>query len=209
MAGRTCSLYSNRKGLRLNCASTDIKYYIMEETEIPTEGLQEEMHHHAEHSSARERWISHVALSSAILAAFAAVSALLSGHHANDAMLEQLRASDHWSYYQAKGIKSAVLSTRISLLESFGKKVSESDHEKLKKYEDEQQEISKDAKKEEADSHGHLALHEIFARAVTFFQIAIAIGAVAALTKRRRFFYVSLASGAIGLVFLIQGLLTL
>ena len=94
----------------------------MEETEVPTEGLQEEMHHHAEHASARERWMSWVALSSAILAALAAVSALLSGHHANDAMLEQLRASDHWSYYQAKGIKSSVLSTRITLIESMGKK---------------------------------------------------------------------------------------
>ena len=179
----------------------------MEETEIPTENLQEEIHHHAEHASPRERWLSQVALSSAILAALAAVSALLSGHHANEAMLEQLRASDHWSYYQAKGIKSAVLSTRISLIETFGKKASETDIAKQKKYEEEQKEISDDAKKEEAQSHEHFSSHEVYARAVTFFQIAIAIGAISALTRKRRYFLVSLGAGAIGLAFLFQGLL--
>jgi hypothetical protein len=179
----------------------------MEEAEIPTENLHEEMHHRAEHASERERWISHVALSSALLAAFAAVSALLSGHHANDAMLEQLHASDSWGYYQAKGIKSSILATRLALVQSLGKKPSASELEKQKKYEEEQTEISDEAKKAEADSRAHFGMHEVFARAVTFFQIAIAVGAIAALTHRRRFFWVSLLAGAAGLGFLIQGLL--
>lgn len=177
----------------------------MEDMEVPTEGLQEEIHHHAEH--ARDRWIARVALSSAILAALAAVSALLSGHHANDAMLEQLRASDHWSYYQAKGIKTSVLSTRIALLESMGKHAPAEDLEKQKKYEEEQKEISDDAKKEETVSREHFGSHEVYARAVTFFQIAIAIGAISVLTRKRRYFLVSLGAGLIGVGFLIQGFL--
>jgi hypothetical protein len=47
----------------------------------------------------------------------------------------------------------------------------------------------------------------IFARGVTLFQIAIAIGAIAALTSRRRFWLVSLVFGAVGIVFLVQGLM--
>lgn len=177
----------------------------MEEAEIPTENLQEEMHHHAQHAPG-QRWISWVALSSAVLAALAAVSALLSGHHANEAMLDQLKASDHWSYYQAKGIKSAVHGSRIALIQAMGKEPSPVELEKQKRYEEEQKEISDEAKKEEAESRMHFSLHEVFARAVTFFQIGIAVGAISALTKKRRFFWTSLGAGFLGLVFLLQGL---
>jgi hypothetical protein len=37
------------------------------------------------------------------------------------------------------------------------------------------------------------------------FQIAIAIAAISALTKRRRFWFVSLVFGAVGMVFLALG----
>src|SRR5439155_27301646 len=63
----------------------------MEEIEPPTEQVQEEIHHHAHES--RERWVSYVALSSALIAALAAVCALLASHHANEGMIDQLRAS--------------------------------------------------------------------------------------------------------------------
>ena len=49
----------------------------MEEAEVPLESVQEHIHHRAEHSG--ERWISWVALSTAILAVFAAIAGLLSG----------------------------------------------------------------------------------------------------------------------------------
>jgi hypothetical protein len=45
------------------------------EEENPVEQTAEDVHHHAEHS--RERWISAVALSTALLAALAAVSSSL------------------------------------------------------------------------------------------------------------------------------------
>ena len=35
----------------------------------------------------------------------AAIAALLAGHAANEALLEQIKASDQWSYYQSKSIK--------------------------------------------------------------------------------------------------------
>ena len=67
----------------------------MEEIEPPTEQVQEEIHHHAHES--RERWISYVALSSALIAALAAVCSLLAGHHANEGMLEQISSSNKWA----------------------------------------------------------------------------------------------------------------
>src|SRR5213594_4200827 len=87
--------------------------YRMEESEVPLEHLHEQVHHSAEHS--RERWISWVALSTAILAVLAAIAGLLSGRYVNEAMMNQIEASDQWSYYQAKSIKASVLDAKIAL----------------------------------------------------------------------------------------------
>jgi heme/copper-type cytochrome/quinol oxidase subunit 4 len=175
----------------------------MEDPEVPTEHLHEDMEHHAEHSKAR--WTLGVALTSAFLAGLAAVSSLLAGHHANEAMVEQIRSSDKWSYYQAKGIKAAVLGSKIELLEAEGKPVSPKDRQKILDYKKDQDDIAAEASEKEHASEAHLQTHVVFARAVTLFQIAIAIGAIAALTNRRPFWFVSMALGAVGIYFLITG----
>lgn len=177
----------------------------MEEAEIPTEHLQEEIQHHAQ--GAAQSWIMGVALTSALLAVLAAVSALLSGHHANEAMIEQMKASDAWSYYQAKGIKAAVLGSRIDFRRALKRTVGPRDEEKLVQYEGEQAKISAEAKELEVSSRRHLRTHETFAAAVTLFQVAIGIAAIAALTRKRRFWLVSMAFGAAGLVFFVLGFL--
>ncbi len=168
----------------------------MEEIEVPTEGLQEEIHHHAEQSGVG--WISGIALSSALLAALAAITALLAGHHANEAVIEQLHASDSWSYYQAKGIKSAILSAKPTL--------TAKDEEKLGEYKKQQEEIKTEAEKQAKESETHLRTHETLANGVTFFQVAISIAAISALTRKKRYWWVSLAFGVIGIYFLIAGL---
>ncbi len=145
----------------------------MEEAEVPLEHLQEHVHHSAEHGG--PPWISWVALSTALLAVLAAITGLLSGKHANEAMMNQIEASDRWSYYQAKSIKAAVLDAKIAL----------------------------SAMHKEADAKSNFHKHEVFARGVTMFQIAIAIAAISALTKRPRFWIVSLFFGGIGCVFLV------
>jgi hypothetical protein len=175
----------------------------MEEIEVPTEHLLEHLHHQAEHSG--ERWVTGVALSSALLAVFAAVSALLAGHHANEAMTKRIEASDSWSYYQAKGIKASVLSGKLELLTALGKPVADKDREKVSEYKHDQDEISEKAKKLEESSENHLQQHMVFSRAVTLFQVAIGIAAIAALTRRRKYWWVGLAFGTVGLFFLIQG----
>ena len=169
----------------------------MEEAEVPLEGLHEEIHHRAEHGG--EKWISWVALSTAILAVLAAIAGLLSGMHANEAMMSQIESSDQWAYYQAKGIKAAVLDAKMSLS---GAAANEEDKTKAERYQEEQKEIQKEANAKQNDAKSHFHQHEIFARGVTMFQIAIAVAAISALTKKRRFWIVSLLFGAAGCVFL-------
>jgi hypothetical protein len=175
----------------------------MEDPEVPTEHLHEDMEHHAAHS--RAPWTLGVALSSALLAGLAAVCSLLAGHHANEAMVDQIRSSDKWAYYQAKGIKSAVLSSKIEILEAEGKPVLAKDRQKIADYKSDQDGITAEATELEHSAEGHLKVHVVFSRAVTLFQIAIAVGAIAALTNRKPFWYLSMGFGAVGIYFLVLG----
>ena len=175
----------------------------MEAPEVPTEHLHEEIHHN--HEAHGQGWTLGVALTSAIVAGIAAVASLLAGVHANEAMIDQMKSSDQWSYYQAKGIKANLLASQIQFFTVLDKPVPASDTEKLGRYKQEQEDIKKEAVKQEKHSEHNLEVHEIMARAVTLSQIAIAMSAIAVLTRRRRFWYLGLGCAAAGLAFLLQG----
>ena len=153
----------------------------MEEIEVPTEHLQEEIHHAAQHE--RNRLTNWIAFSSAVIAALAAVTALLAGRHANEAVLEQIHASDSWNFFQAKGIKAAILSQKLQ--------PTEEDQHKLAEYKKEQEEIRSEAEHLQKESRLHLEVNETLASGVTFFQVAISVAAISALTRKRRFWFTS------------------
>jgi len=177
----------------------------MEEPEVPTEHLHEHIHEHAEHST--ERWILGVALSSALLAAFAAVASLLAGHNANEAVIAQIESSDQWSYYQSKSIKEAQLAGKLDILGALDKPVADADKSKVAQYEKEREDVRKDAERLEKESQHLLRTHEALAVSVTLFQIAIAVGAISVLIRRKSFWSVSLVVGVIGVGFFLQALL--
>ena len=173
----------------------------MEGPEVPLEHLHEEIHHHAEHAGVP--WISGVALSTAILAVLAAISGLLAGKHANEAMMSQIQASDQWGYFQAKSIKAAILEAKTTL----ASEATDTDKEKAARYQREQEEIKNVAEHKEAEAEANFHKHEVFARSVTMFQIAIAIAAISALTRKRSFWFVGLVFGLAGVVFMVLGLM--
>src|SRR5882724_4869295 len=89
----------------------------MSEIEDATEHLHEKIHeeaHEAAHSQ-RDKWILTVALFTALVSVLAALTGLLSGHHENESLIAQIRASDQWNFYQAKGIKSEIVSATIKV----------------------------------------------------------------------------------------------
>jgi hypothetical protein len=172
----------------------------MEAPEVPLEKTQDHINEHARESE--ERWILGVALSTAILAAVAAIASLLAGQHINEGMISQIRASDNWAYYQAKGIKAGVLEAKMEILKAQGKTPDSADTAKAAKYVIEQDDLAKEARMLEAESNQHIARHEKLASSVTLFQIGIAISAIAVLTKRRLFWFVGLAFGCAGMIFL-------
>jgi hypothetical protein len=169
----------------------------MEEIEVPLEQVQEDIHHHSHHENTNGI-ISKGALLSAIFAVLAAISALFAGHYSNEAMILQIQSSDHWSHYQAKGIKSSIIELRYEMTKD------EKLKEKVEKYKEEQEELSKEAAKKQEESKTLIKKHENLATTVTFFQIAIALIAIGILTKRKTFIYSSIGLGLIGTAWMIK-----
>ena len=97
-----------------------------EETEIDTDSLREKIDEQREkRGGSFLRWIS---LTTALLAALAAIASLKAGATVNEALVLktdatrlQAQASDQWAYYQAKGIKAAVTANGINTWEAAGK----------------------------------------------------------------------------------------
>ncbi len=236
-----------------------------EEIEIPTEHLHEEIEERAEER--KERWTLYLALSTAFMAVLAAFAGLMAGHHANEALVERMKASDQWNFYQAKNLKQEIAVNTDAILKAIGpaktagttattaktagaatttamaagtktggagqpaaagsragKPAAEAgeagsagessaaamarDHSQdIARYEKEKAEIKKQAEEDEQVSEAHLARHVPLSRAVTAFQIAIAISAIAVLTRRKMLWYVGLVLTAIGICFLIVGIL--
>lgn len=180
--------------------------------EVDTDKLHEAIKEELEQEGST--LIKRIALTTALLAALAAVAALLAGGTINEALLLknasthlQAQASDQWAYYQAKGIKAAMQDTITAIWTATGQPVPASVVEQQQRYLKEQEEIKKEAtqfeqerdvKSTEADHLIHR--HHAFARAVTLFQVAIALGAVAALTHMGKVWLLSIATGLVGLV---------
>jgi type II secretory pathway pseudopilin PulG len=183
--------------------------------EVETENLRETIHEELEKEGGG--LLRTIALTTAILAALAALASLRAGATVNEALVLkteatrlQAEASDQWAYYQAKGLKAAVQESIKATWLVSGKPAPDEVGEKAKRYAAEQEAISEKAKekekerdaKEEESTH-LLHAHHRFAAAVALFQVSIALGAVAALTRLKLVWLGSLALGAGGLISLV------
>ena len=169
----------------------------MEDIEIPTEHLHETIKEKTEELHEAAGWFRFVAISTALMAVFAAISGLIAGHYSNEALIDQIQASDQWSFYQAKGIKA-----EIKTLEA---KTGIVDANAILKYKVQQEEIKKEAEKLQNESKTYLKKHVSLAQAVTLFQIAIAISAISMLTKKKSLWITSLFITLAGIIFFIIG----
>jgi len=175
--------------------------------EVETDKLHETIEEEVEREGGS--FLKRIALTTAIFAALAAVAALRAGATVNEAVLLkteatrlQVEASDQWTYYQAKGIKAATAEAARTSWLAIAKDPPADYAEKVERYGKEQAEIQnkarelekrRDEKSTEADHLLHH--HHRYANAVALFQVSIALGAVAALTKNRAVWFGSLLLG--------------
>jgi len=158
-----------------------------------------------------------IALTTALLAAMAAVAALWAGATVNEALARktdaarlQAEASDQWAYYQAKGIKAAVAEAEAGAWLAAAKTPPAELEAKRHRYEDEQREIEararvkeKELEEQSQEAEHLLHRHHRYANSVALFQVSIALGAVAALTRQKLVWLGSMLVGIAGLWFLV------
>lgn len=179
----------------------------------------EEHEHHDKHGGGSPNWIKYLSLSTAMIAVFAAVSSLQSGANSNEAILEkseamlnEAKASDTWAYFQAKGVKAAIAESQSEIVADAAKAADQKT--KAEKYRAEAEAIRKDAealeKKVEENNKASEAMmehHHRFAIAVTLLQIAIALSAIAALTRKKPLWFLGLGVSLAGLGMFVYGFL--
>lgn len=188
----------------------------MPEETIETQEIKERMDEAAERAEGAHGgapWLMWLSLSTAIIAVLAAIAALESGSYANeaivqknDAVLHQSKADDAWAYYHAKGIEAVVYATQAASASrpeleakwrALGERETQQRDEIRRQAEGEQRAVSL----MDAEARRSLGVHHEFAKGVTIFQVAIALAAIAALTRRQAMWWVSLVIGAAGIVF--------
>lgn len=205
------------------------------EEELETSELKEQMDEHVEHAQhghgghggghgdgkEAPKWTRYLSLSTAFVAVFAAIAALLSGGNSNeailaksDAMLSMAKAADKWGEYQAARLKSAIATNQADIIADSKPDAASKLTEKAKGYEKKSEGLMEDAKKLEEgveesniESEHLMHKHHKFAITVTLLQIAIALSAIAALTKRKEMWFVGLAASGAGVVMFVTGLL--
>ena len=180
---------------------------VPEEIEIDTDKIEDDVREQLEREGGS--LLKAIALTTALFAALAAVAALQAGGTVNEALVLkteatrlQAEASDQWAEYQAKGIKAEIREASEAIWAAQGKESPASLKADRDRYARERTEIQaaarklereRDVKSEEADAL--LRRHHKFADSVALFQVAIALGAVAALARFRLVWFLSMVLG--------------
>ena len=168
----------------------------------------------SDEQSRNPRWMVYLSLSTALMAVFAAIASLEAGSHSNEAIFEkneailhQSQASDQWSFYQAKGIKATFLKVQSQGLPPQASELAQRLAQQSDHFTQEQAGIERTARELEKrvmenDRHAveHIGHHHRFAISVTVFQVAIALSAIAALTRRQPLFWAGLTGGLVGAI---------
>ncbi len=170
----------------------------------------------------KDGWTRFIAVVTALLAVVAAIGALRSGVLVNGALIakndeisHRTQATDQWNFYQAKSIKGVVYQATSALLPPGSPPAAQS-RATVARYGHEQEEIKAKAEslEKQAEENDHeadrdMGRHHIFAFSVSLCQIAIALSAVAALTRNRPVWFFGLAAGLGGILALLGGFLGL
>jgi hypothetical protein len=163
--------------------------------------LQENAEHGRENPS-----LAPISVTMAILAVCVAVVSLLGHRSHTEELLLQNRATDQWSYYQAKNIRRHNYEMGVDLLslvefkdKAQADKVREKYQREAERYTKEQAGIEEQAKDLEKDSALEQRKSNRFDLGEVFLEIALVISSLALLSRKRLYWFLGIASGLAGL----------
>lgn len=192
----------------------------MEEGLEPQEVIEravEHHHHEHEHGDAAVKHgnaTTNSAVTAAVLAVFAAVGSLLSGHAANQAILKQVDASDNWAYYQSKSTKGHIYEVGGEIVRALSGPASVTVTSSLNRFEQqknrydkEKEEIQAKAKELQTESQHEFRQHHYYSLGIAAFQVGIVLASISILIRHRAPWWLSLVAGLLGIMFVLRGLI--
>ena len=159
----------------------------------------EELEEHAEH--AKNPFDKRVAATMAIIAAGLAIVSVLGHIMTTEELLEEQKAADQWSYYQAKNIRRYQSEVARDLFAAMKVEDKTQEYQKnAERYKKEDEEVQNEARGLEGESHlrGQQALRLHFGE--VFLEISIVFASLALLTKRPLLYWTAIAGGLTGAV---------
>ena len=166
-------------------------------------------------------FVKRVGLTTAIFAVILSISALYGGNNTKDMILAQQKASNQWSYFQAKSIRQHLYRSQIALAEmglvergatltAAIRRELEQRIAKLKaevaRFEAEKKVIMKVARGHEKDLDIAQTKDPYLDYSQVFLQIAIILASIAMIASSGRFFLMSLLFAGIGTFLLADGI---
>ena len=160
--------------------------------------VEEELKENVEH--AKEPFDRKVALTMAVIAAVMAIVTVAGHVLTTEELLNQQKASDQWSYYQAKDIRryESDIARDVMAALSAGPAAINKYAANSERYDKERGEIQAEARKLEEESHVHGSQALRTHMGEVFLEIAIVLASLAILTKRRPMWFASIISGLVG-----------
>lgn len=166
-----------------------------------------ELEHAAQHGG--DRMTNQIAMFTAIIATVGAIFSYMGGAtqanaglYKNNAAIKKTEASNQWNYFQSKSTKQSLAELARDLAPEDKKAAYQA---KVERYDKEKNEIKVVADKLEAEakqwdeqSDEQMHLHHRWAQSTTALQVAIALAAIALLTKKRWLQYGMFAVAGVG-----------
>jgi hypothetical protein len=163
--------------------------------------VDEELQEHSEH--AKDPFDKKVAVTMAVIAAMLAIDGVMGHLLTTEELLLQQKASDQWSYYQAKSVRRYTSEVAVDLFKGLTSETSEKSVEAYKKkgekYDEDMKEITKEAKGLEAESKMKGDQAHRLDYGEVFLELGIVLASMAIMTKTNLLWVASIGSALVGL----------
>lgn len=173
--------------------------------------LEHATHGGGDHGEGNGSMTNQIAMFTAIIATVGAIFGYMGGAtqanaglYKNNAAISKTEASNQWNFYQAKSTKQALAELAIELAPADKRDTFKA---KVERYDKEKGEIKLEAEKLEAkakdwenQSDEQMHQHHRWAQATTALQVAIALAAIALLSRKKSMEYGMFVVGGLGTI---------
>lgn len=151
-------------------------------------------------------WHRQVALSSLVLALLTALGGLLAGVTGQEVLLERTQEIIEFSRLEGDRVSVDVLKAKHEILVSLGEARDPGEIALIRAYEEQERELSQDARREEVQVQAVDHANNVLAIAVTVLSVGITLSGMAVVVEEKRLWLVGLIIGAGGVLILALGI---